>query len=176
LIHPSSLFDSAWRDGGEIGGGENQVFLSDNGRFVSKRNNLSYHSSYQEFFERLLLHNWMVPRAMLTFEGFSDSPEGLQPLLSQPVIIAASAAFRSDVEPYMQARGFVATDERGWNYFHPEKGFVVEDLHENNAVIDIHGQLVIFDPVIYPNPPMNQWSKLHRLGLLNVDGTPISPR
>ena len=110
---------------------------------------------------------------MLMFNGFSDALDGLQPLLSQPLIVSTIPAFRRDVGPHMTARGFVATDESGWNYFHPRTGLVVEDLHENNAVIDPNGRVIIFDPVIYLNPPKSQWSKLHRLGLLNADGTPI---
>ena len=170
LIRQSSDFDRSWEAGGKIEGGENQVFIRGDGRTVSKRNNLSYHSSYQQFFERLLLHNWIFPWAMLSFDGFSDTFEGLHALLSQPVIVSIRPAFRQQVEPYMKARGFVATDEKGWNYFSPKTGLVVEDLHEYNAVIDSRGRVVIFDPVIYANPPKSQWPKLHRIGLLDANG------
>jgi hypothetical protein len=48
-------FDLKWTAQGRIGGQENDVYLEN--RRVFKRNNLSYHLSYADFFDRLALHN-----------------------------------------------------------------------------------------------------------------------
>ena len=63
---PTTLPGSG-RQGGCIEGGENQIYLA--GALVYKRNNLAFHTSYLEFFERLALHNWLFPDTAYTLIG-----------------------------------------------------------------------------------------------------------
>ena len=67
----------------------------------------------------------------------------------------------------MAEAGFtpVGTTSRSDDYQHPVLGIEVNDLHDENAVIGVGGQVVIFDPV-----PMLMWAaKLARLAARHRD-------
>lgn len=143
-ILDAAAFEQKWRKQGCIGGQENDVYLSDNRVF--KRNNLSFHLSYADFFDRLALHNLIFPGAPLSFEGFVERQNGLWPVMSQPAVRARRGAPRAEVEVFMQRLGFKRI--RHDDYRHPE-GILVEDLHDENVFIDEDGEVVVIDPVIY---------------------------
>lgn len=137
-------FERQWRKQGRIGGQENDVYLS--GNRVFKRNNLCFHLSYADFFDRLALHFLLFPGASLRFEGFVARQVGLWPVMSQPAVRARRGATRVEVGVFMQRLGFLRV--RGDDYRHPE-GILVEDLHDENVFIDENNQVVVIDPVIY---------------------------
>ena len=138
--------DRRWREGGRIEGAENRVFL--NSDRVFKSNNLSYHRSWADLFDRIALHHALFPEASLRLEGFVETPEGLRPVVSQPVVRAERGAVRSEVEAIMRCRGFVRT--RNDDY---RRGpIVVEDLHDENVFVDKHGNVVVIDPAIFLKP------------------------
>ena len=137
-------FERRWRRQGRIGGQENEVYLSANRVF--KRNNLSFHVSYADFFDRLALHNLLFPGAPLRFEGFVDHQSGLWPVMSQPAVRARRGAARAEVAAFMRRLGFKRV--RHDDYQHPE-GILVEDLHDENVFIGEDGEIVVIDPVIY---------------------------
>lgn len=140
----AASFERQWRRQGRIGGQENDVYLSANRVF--KRNNLSFHLSYVDFFDRLVLHNQLFPGAPLRFEGFVGRRDGLWPVMSQPAVRARRGATRTEVEAFMQRLGFKRI--RHDDYRHPE-GILVEDLHDENVFIDEDGEMAVIDPVIY---------------------------
>jgi hypothetical protein len=111
-----------------------------------KRNNLSYHLSYADFFDRLALHNVLFPGAQLQLEGLIQAADQLWPVMSQAAVRAKRGARRDEVEPFMHRLGFTRT--RGEDYRHPE-GILVEDLHDENVFIDQDDNLIVIDPVIY---------------------------
>ena len=139
-----AAFTHQWISQGSIGGQENDVFVK--GRRVLKRNNLSFHLSYADFFDRLALHNLLFPGAPLRFEGFVEQETGMRPIMSQPAVRALRGASRPEVEVFMQRLGFHRV--RGDDYRHPE-GILVEDLHDENVFIDEAEEIVVIDPVIY---------------------------
>jgi hypothetical protein len=140
----NAAFEHQWIEQGSIGGQENDVFL-EAGR-VFKRNNLSFHLSYADFFDRLALHNLLFPGAPLRFEGFVEHQDELWPVMSQPAVRAQRGASRAEVEAFMRRLGFERT--RHDDYRHPE-GILVEDLHDENVFLDGDGEVVVIDPVIY---------------------------
>lgn len=137
-------FVRKWTAQGRVGGQENDVFLEANR--VWKRNNLSFHLSYCDFFDRLALHHLLFPGAPLRLEGFIADSEALWPVMSQPAIRARRGATRSEVEKIMGRLDFERT--RNDDYEHPE-GLLVEDLHDENVFLDLEGNIVVIDPVIY---------------------------
>jgi len=137
-------FEAKWAAQRRIGGQENDVYLEDNR--VIKCNNLSYHLSYADFFDRLALHNLLFPGAPLQFEGFLLRSAKLFPVMSQPAVRATRGAHRDEVEVFMRRLGF--TRIRNDDYRHPE-GILVEDLHDENVFVDQGGDLIVVDPVIY---------------------------
>ena len=159
LVLDALEFDSKWIAQDRIGGQENDVYLHD-GR-VFKCNNLSYHLSYVNFFDRLALHNVLFPGAPLRFEGFLLRAEELYPVMSQPAVRAKRGAHRGEVEIFMRRIGFTRTGND--DYRHPE-GILVEDLHDENVFVDQDDNLVVIDPVIYlaQSRPTNKISSKSR--------------
>jgi len=144
LLLDTRAFEAKWAAQRRIGGQENDVYLEDNR--VIKCNNLSYHLSYADFFDRLALHNLLFPGAPLQFEGFLLRSAKLFPVMSQPAVRATRGAHRDEVEVFMRRLGF--TRIRNDDYRHPE-GILVEDLHDENVFVDQGGDLIVVDPVIY---------------------------
>lgn len=138
-------FTRRWREQGSIEGGEHQLYAA-NG-YVFKRNNLLYHNAWLEYFHRLVLHNWLFKETELTFEGLMFVDGHLQPVVSQKIIQAIRGAEREEVEQEMLKRGFFR--RKADNYYSPELGLLVEDLHDENVLVSQSGGLFIFDPVIY---------------------------
>lgn len=137
-------FTRGWTAQGSIGGQENDVFLRD-GR-VLKRNNLCFHLSYVDFFDRLALHALLFPGAPLELEGFVEHDGELRPVMSQPAVRAHRGANRTEVEALMKTLGFERV--RNDDYRHPE-GILVEDLHDENVFIGEAGEVILIDPAIY---------------------------
>lgn len=137
-------FERSWKSQGCIGGQENDVFLRDNR--VWKRNNLSFHLCFADFFDRLALHNSLFPGAPLRFEGVTEHEGELRPVMSQPAVRASRGATRLEVEVFMRRLGFKRV--RHDDYRHPE-GILVEDLHDENVFLDENREVVVIDPVIY---------------------------
>ena len=175
LILPEAEFDREWNASERHGGQEHDVFLALDGRTVWKRNNLSFHASWQQYFERLILHNWLFPEAPLNFEGFDDCNGELRPVTTQPYIIAERGATLDDMRPALEAKGFVHVPGTVADFYHAERGILVEDMHDENAVISEKGELTVFDPTIYASVPRNQVAKLQRLGLMPKASSPKGP-
>lgn len=137
-------FEERWREQGCVAGQENDVCLK--GRRVIKRNNLVFHLSYADFFDRLALHHLLFPGAPPRLEGFVEHEGMLKPVFSQPAVRARRGASRQEVARLLARLGFTRVSHD--DYSHPE-GILVEDLHDENVFIDEDGQIVIIDPVIY---------------------------
>jgi hypothetical protein len=118
---------------------------------VYKRNNLLYHTSWFEYFHRLVLHNWLFSETQLTFKGLMWVDDELQPVVSQILIEAVRGASQSEVEAEMAQMGFYR--RKADNYYNPTLGILVEDLHDENVLVSPKGSLLIFDPVIYLAKP-----------------------
>lgn len=151
----ANTFTQSWYEQGCIEGGENQVIHA--GNIVHKRNNLAFHTSYLEYFERLALHNWLFPATRYEFEGLmlvAESPDevpDLRPVVAQQALRAVRGANRDEVETLMNQMGFLRRYED--NYANADQTIFVEDLHDQNALVTAGGELLIFDPVIYLTKP-----------------------
>ncbi|WP_246859667.1 hypothetical protein [Spirosoma sp. KCTC 42546] len=127
-----------------------------NGVFY-KRNNLAFHTSYLEYFERLALHNWLFPDTIYWLEGLmlvvepGDEFPQLRPVLSQKALRAVRGATQNEVEALMNKLGFVRRYED--NYTNADQTLFIEDLHDQNVLVDATGDLLVFDPVIYLTKP-----------------------
>ena len=160
LLWDAAEFTRRWLSYGEIEGGEHQVYQAE-GLFY-KRNNMAYHSSYLEYFHRVVLHNYLFAETALRFEGFVWYDNLLQPVISQKALLGRRGATRDEVEYEMKLRGF--TRHVADNYHNPAVGILVEDLHDENVLVDTDGDLLIFDPVIYlVKPEMNLPAHQHPL-------------
>ncbi len=146
LILDSESFQRRWEEQGRPGETENEIYYdASSGRWF-KRNNLSYHLSWADYFDRVAIHSYLFPEAALRFEGFVETEVGLRPVASQTDIPARRGATRSEVEAEMQKLGFVRVRDDDYSR---SDGVVVEDLHVENVLVDQNGRLAFIDPVIY---------------------------
>jgi hypothetical protein len=146
LILDSESFERHWEEQGRAGETENDIYYDSTGGRWFKRNNLSYHLSWADYFDRVALHSYLFPEAALRFEGFVETELGLRPIISQPDIQATRGATRNEVEAEMENLGFVRV--RADDYSRGD-GVLVEDLHDENVFVDQNGHLAFIDPVIY---------------------------
>lgn len=142
---PEKDFTAIWEDQGSIEGAEHQLYFS--GDYIIKRNNLNYHTTWLQYLDRIALHNWLFNSVPLELIGITEVSGQLQPVVKQPIIKVERGATRTEVEDQMTKLEFTRT--KNDDYVHKLGYLLVEDLHDENAVITPNGFLIIFDPVIY---------------------------
>jgi hypothetical protein len=151
MLDPAE-FTANWRKHGSVEGSEHQVSPTETGR-VFKRTDTSLHGTWLEYLHRLALHNALFPETRMEFHGLMDVPEGdglvegggLYAVVSQKTIDPARGATRQEVEAELAKMGFRRF--RGEDYYNPATGVVIQDLHDENAIINKKGSLIIFDPI-----------------------------
>lgn len=154
-IAENLLFD--FKDHNRIGeylgnGAEQYVYMKDYQPYVLKFNNLKFHENPLEYFDRLALHNHIFPEAPYTLIGFSrkyPNEDCFSAVVTQPFVIAQRGADREEVKAEMIKMGFEHVG--GNTYVSPD--YIVEDLHQGNALITPDNNVAIIDPVIYLNTP-----------------------
>lgn len=134
-------------------GGEAQVYLQ--GRYVIKLNDIPFYSSWEDYFNSLLLHNHFFRGTAYELIGFSEYRyfDGIiiYAVVRQPFIKETSATDLNQVKEFMWDRGFVSTSAT--NYYHPELGILLRDLHGGN-VLTKDGLPYFIDTIFYiENPP-----------------------
>lgn len=151
LLLNADVFTRKWLDFGQVEGGKHQIYQEEGVYY--KRNNLAFHVSYLEYFERLFVHNWIFPDTLYWFEGLmlvvenDDEPPQLRPVVSQLALRAVRGATRDEVAAEMARLGFERRYED--NYVNTDRTVFIDDLHDQNVLVDADGDLLIFDPVIY---------------------------
>ena len=156
----AAAFEQRWVAAGQLAGAEHDVYYDPAvGRWF-KANVMSMHANYLEFFQRLELHNALFPEAPVVLEGFMQRGGTLQPVISQPDVVAVRGARPDEVAARMQLMGFEPLNET--DYYNRELGVRVEDLHDENALITPSGLLAIIDPI----PLLEPADKLRRLSAL----------
>ena len=131
-------------------GAEQYVYFKGNVPYVTKFNNLRFHESPLEYFDRLALHNYLFPEAPYELIGFSLSyptEARFSTVVTQPFVIAQRGAHREEVMQEMEKMGYNYAS--GDTYYSPD--YIIEDLHPGNALITPLGSVAIIDPVIYLN-------------------------
>lgn len=159
LMMDNDEFTRKWVEQGKKGEAENNVYFDEESQRWWKRNNLSYHSTYLEFFHRLSLQNMLFPEARYSLEGFVENDGELQPIISQPHVKASKGASPVDVEKLMNRLGYQKMPGTEHDYYNREKGIKVEDMHDENVLQDDEGNLFVVDPVIY----LDDEGKMHRI-------------
>ncbi|MCX6173045.1 MAG: hypothetical protein NT048_09455 [Flavobacterium sp.] len=126
-------------------GAEQKVYIK-NEKTVYKLNDSIYYSSWQDYFINLLLNNYFFPETSYTLVGFCFVDEILFALVEQPFVKANQPTDLHKVKEFMTANGFENT--RNHDYYHPELGIILEDLHDEN-VLTQEGILYFIDTVFY---------------------------
>ncbi|WP_396167368.1 hypothetical protein [Flavobacterium sp.] len=126
-------------------GAEQKVYIK-NDKSVLKLNDSIYYLSWIDYFQNLLLHNYFFPDTSYDLLGFHLHEEILYAVVQQPFVKATKKTDLDLVKLFLTNNGFQNT--RNNDYFNPELGLILEDLHDEN-VLTQNGILYFIDTVFY---------------------------
>ena len=126
-------------------GAEQKVYIK-NEQSVLKLNDSIYYLSWIDYFHNLLLHKYFFPDTFYTFLCFYQIEETLYAVVEQPFVKATEKTDLDLVKLFLTNNGFNNT--RNNDYFNPELGLILEDLHDEN-VLTQNGILYFIDTVFY---------------------------
>lgn len=79
--------------------------------------------------------------------------EILYAVVKQPFVLVDSPTDLAKVKNFLEANGFI--NSRRNDYFNPDLGIILEDLHDEN-VLTYNGVLYFIDTVFYLTPEFRQ--------------------
>lgn len=126
-------------------GAEQLVYLKDD-RKVLKLNDTIYYASWKDYFKNLLLNNYFFPDTAYNLLGFYKNEKGIYAVVEQTFILATETTKLINVKTFLENSGFV--NKKNNDYFHPELGIILEDLHDEN-VLTQNGILKFIDTVFF---------------------------
>lgn len=94
----------------------------------------------------MLLNNYFFPDTAYQLLGFYKDNEVLYAVVQQPFVKATEKTDLTIVKKFMLKNGFINT--RNDDYFNPELGIILEDLHDENVLTE-NGILQFIDTVFY---------------------------
>jgi hypothetical protein len=124
-------------------GAEQKVYLKD-GRSVIKLNDAIYYLSWVDYFISLLLNNYFFPDTAYNLLGFFENESTIYAVVEQHFVNATEKTDLRHVEQFMNSNGFRKI--RNNDYFNPELGVILEDLHDENVLTN-NG--IFIDTVFY---------------------------
>ncbi|RIV50621.1 hypothetical protein D2V93_09795 [Flagellimonas taeanensis] len=129
-------------------GAEQKVYIQSE-QFVLKLNDAIYYASWEDYFLNLMLHNYFFADTAYQLLGFHQKEKELYAVVKQPFVKADSLTDLTQVKAFLTNNGFENT--RNHDYFHPQLGIILEDLHDEN-VLTHHDMLYFIDTVFYIKP------------------------
>ncbi len=126
-------------------GAEQKVYLKDNEN-VLKLNDSIYYTSWQDYFHNLLLHNYFFPDTAYDLKGFTQDNGILYAVVEQAYVSITDTTDLAQVKAFLTQNGF--ENNRNNDYYHPEIGIILEDLHDEN-VLTRNDVLYFIDTVFY---------------------------
>lgn len=126
-------------------GAEQRVFLK-NGKTVLKLNDTIYYTSWVDYLHNLLLNNYFFPATAYDLKGFNNFNGSLYAVVEQAYVKANEPTELVNVKTFLNENGFSNTKNN--DYFNPELGIILEDLHDEN-VLTKNGDLFFIDTVFY---------------------------
>jgi Serine/Threonine/Tyrosine Kinase found in polyvalent proteins len=126
-------------------GAEQKVYIKDD-KNVYKLNDSIYYSTWYDYLINLSLNNYFFPETSYTLMGFCFFNDILYALVEQPFVKANQPTDLHKVKEFMNANRFENT--RNHDYFNPDLGIILEDLHDEN-VLTQDGVLYFIDTVFY---------------------------
>ena len=131
-------------------GGENDVYLSNDGKSVIKVNDFSYlpdnSTNFDSFMNRVDAHNELFPHDAITIIGFTLNSEGkVSVVLSQPYISNAREATQEEIDNFLEGMDFYTDMSGNWT----DGTFDIADTKPNNVLVDEDGNLHFIDVLPY---------------------------
>lgn len=128
-------------------GAEQKVYLCNN-KNVIKLNDAIFYSSWIDYFNSLLLHNYFFPDTAYKLTGFFEDNNIVFAVVEQPFVKANEITDLNMVNNFMKTNGFINTKNN--DYYNSSLGIILEDLHEEN-VLTTDGVLSFIDTVFFIN-------------------------
>lgn len=126
-------------------GAEQKVYLQ-NKHKVIKLNDSIYYECWEDYLNNLLLNNYFFPDTAYQLIGFFEQNETLFAVVEQKFAESDAETELENVKKFLTSNGFLNT--RNNDYFNPELGIILEDLHDEN-VLTFQGALFFIDTVFY---------------------------
>lgn len=130
-------------------GFEQRVYLAEDVRYVFKLNDSVFYEHWLDYFHNLLIHNFLFPQTAYELIGFYLERENLHAVVKQPFIEITAPTDTSLVKEFLTANGFQL--KKNNDYFNPEVGIILEDLHDENVLTN-EGVLFFIDTTFYLMP------------------------
>jgi hypothetical protein len=148
-ISKHNLWVSKDTVGGYISeGAEQKVYLTDE-KYVIKLNDSIFYTSWEDYLNSLLLHNYFFPDTAYELIGFMEDNNALFSVVRQPFVKATEKTDLKAVKKFMSENGFINTKNN--DYSNTGLGLILEDLHDEN-VLTKDGVLYFVDTVFYILP------------------------
>jgi hypothetical protein len=126
-------------------GAEQKVFLK-NSQQVIKLNDGIYYDCWRDYLYNLLLHNFFFEDTSYELIGFTKENEVLFAVVQQAFVSITENTKIENVKSFLIENGFQNT--RNNDYFNPNLGIILEDLHDEN-VLTKNEVLYFIDTVFY---------------------------
>ena len=126
-------------------GAEQKVYLI-NSYQVFKLNDSIYFTNWLDYLHNLLLHNFFFPDTSYELIGFTSLNKTLYSVVKQNYIQITEPTNLSVVKQFLEVNGFL--NIRNHDYFNPNLGIILEDLHDENVLVN-NGIYYFIDTVFY---------------------------
>jgi len=126
-------------------GAEQKVYLK-NSENVLKLNDAIYYTSWKDYLYNLLLHNYFFPDTAYDLVGFTKDNDVLYAVVQQVYVSVTASTDLQKVKAFLTRNGF--ENNRNNDYYQPELGIILEDLHDEN-VLTRNDILYFIDTVFY---------------------------
>ena len=126
-------------------GAEQKIYLM-NSYQVFKLNDSIYFTSWLDYLNNLLLHNFFFEDTSYELIGFTFQNNTLYSLVKQNYIQITEPTNLNVVKQFLETNGF--QNIRNHDYYKPSLGIILEDLHDENVLVN-NGIYYFIDTVFY---------------------------
>ena len=113
-------------------GAEQRVYLHQDERYVYKLNDSIFYQYWADYFHSLLIHNYFFSETSYELIGFYQMGKSLYSVVKQPFIEITEITKVESVKEFLNKNGFQL--KKNNDYFSPELGVILEDLHDENVL------------------------------------------
>ena len=129
-------------------GAEQKIFEFSDPNFVLKLNDSIFYQSWEDYLNSVLLHNYFFPHLAYELLGFYKEDK-LYAVVKQAFVKSTEQTDLNNVKEFLTVNGFI--NKKNNDYFHPQLGIILEDLHDENVLTE-EGSLQFIDTVFYLMP------------------------
>ncbi len=130
-------------------GAEQKIYEFSDPKFVLKLNDSIFYELWEDYFNSILIHNYFFPHLAYQLLGFLKYEDKLYAVVKQPFVRSTENTNLINVKEFLSANGFV--NKKANDYYHPDLGIIVEDLHDENVLTE-EGSLQFIDTVFFLMP------------------------